>query len=136
MIGIDAVDIERLRGLLERVPAAEQRLFSEAERNYCNSHSDPALHFAGTLATKEAVIKARSLGPLVSWCRRIEVKRNGTGAPVVTVHGSDDEVHASISHDKGLAVAVAVAAESRRKPIPTRAGMRPNAQLMSYLARS
>ena len=135
MIGIDAVDIERLRDLLEHKPEAEQRLFTDTERTYCRAHSDPALHFAGTLAAKEAVIKAASLGPLVSWSRRIEIDRGPGGVPMVKVVGiPDPEMVVSISHDGGLAVAVAMVQEK----VPRRWGVsssevRPNERLLSYL---
>jgi len=144
MIGIDAVDIERLRALLERRPDAEARLFTDSERSYCHGHADPALRFAGTLAAKEAVIKAASLGPLVSWCRRIEIDRGPNGAPMVKVAGiGDREMNVSISHDGGLAVAVAVARapavaaagqphfRNRATEVP---GLTPNVQLLRYLA--
>lgn len=136
MIGIDAVDIERLRALIEREPRAETHLFTEGERAYCNGYPDPILHLAGTLATKEAVIKAASLGPLVSWCRRIEVQRGRSGAPRVYVDGGEDrEINVSISHDKGLAVAVAVMKEpAPSAPSSMEHGLRPNQRLLRYLA--
>lgn len=110
MIGIDAVDIERLRRTFDRAPQVERRLFTDAERGYCRARSDPLRHFAGTLAAKEAVIKASGLGTLVAWGRRIEVRRDAEGAPRVTIRGgSDAPIHVSISHDGSLAVAIAVA---------------------------
>src|SRR5688500_15746048 len=135
MIGIDAVDIERLRRLLSRSPRAESRLFTEAERSYCKGHSDPVLHLAGTLATKEAVIKAASLGPLVSWSRRIEVQRGNFGAPAVKIDGDDaPKIEVSISHDGGLAVAIAVVRDRGSDLQVKRSGPRPNLRLMRYLA--
>lgn len=133
MIGIDAVHIERLRGLLDRVPAAEARLFTEGERTYCATHADPVLHLAGTLATKEAVIKAAVLGPLVSWCRRIEVVRHDSGAPTVNIDGRPREhLNVSISHDGGIAVAVAM---MERRPTVLRrpTDLKPNPHLVRYL---
>lgn len=133
MIGIDAVPIERLRSLLERQPAAESRLFTPVERAYCRAHPDPVLHLAGTLATKEAVIKAASLGPLVSWCRRIEVHRDGSGAPTVSIDGMPHRgVHVSISHDGGIAVAVAVTAPANGRASAA-GGLKPNPNLVRYL---
>lgn len=136
MIGIDAVDIERFRDLLQREPRVETRLFTEEERTYCHGYADPVMHLAGTLATKEAVIKAASLGPLVSWCRRIEVERGRSGAPRVKVDGREDrEINVSISHDRGLAVAIAVVKEEvAATDSSTRSGLRPNQRLMRYLA--
>lgn len=141
MIGIDAVDIERLRDVMARTKGAEQRLFTPGEQSYCRSRVDPVLHFAGTLAVKEAVIKAASLGPLVAWGRRIEVRRNGSGAPRVRIAGLDHgRIDISISHDGPLAVAVAVAHRSRTEeptePVTSvaRIGtLQPNEQLVRFM---
>ena len=146
MIGIDAVDIERLRDVMARTEGAEQRLFTPGEQSYCRSRVDPVLHFAGTLAVKEAVIKAASLGPLVAWGRRIEVRRNGSGAPRVRIAGLDHgRIDISISHDGPVAVAVAMAHPSSPR-VPQRlskrlshplagasTGLKPNRQLLGYL---
>ncbi|MDQ3660282.1 MAG: 4'-phosphopantetheinyl transferase superfamily protein [Actinomycetota bacterium] len=107
MLGVDVVSIERVRLLLESSPGLEKRLFTEPERAYCNSQRDPVQSFAGTLAAKEAVIKALRLGPLVAWARRIEITRDSLGAPSARIGGRSVEV--SISHDAGVAVAAALA---------------------------
>jgi phosphopantetheinyl transferase (holo-ACP synthase) len=64
-------------------------------------------HLAGTLAAKEAVIKSLRLGPLVAWSRRIEIHRE-QGVPYAVVDGQT--VPISISHDGGVAAAIAVVA--------------------------
>ena len=106
MVGIDVVDIERLRGLLARAPGLEQRLFTEEERAYCGARADPVVSLAGTLAAKEAVVKALALSSLAAWARRIEIVRAPSGAPQARVAGR--EVDVSISHDGPVAVAVAL----------------------------
>jgi holo-[acyl-carrier protein] synthase len=110
MLGVDVVDIERLRAVLRRTPMVEQRLFTSAERAYFTSKPDPVVHMAGTLAAKEAVMKALSLGGLQAWARRIEVTRETDGAPSVRVEGREagPPISVSISHDAGVAVAVAL----------------------------
>jgi holo-[acyl-carrier protein] synthase len=108
MIGVDLVDIERFRRVLERSPGLENRVFSGRERSYCRSKRDPVRHFAGTLAAKEAVIKAARLGALGAWARRIEITRDASGAPVVSLDGQIAPIWASISHDGGMAVAAAM----------------------------
>ncbi len=110
VIGIDVVDIERLRTALARTPALRRRLFTPGELSYCEARPDPVVHLAGTLAAKEAVIKALRLGPLAAWARRIEVTRAPSGAPSARVDGLGS-CAVSISHDAGVAVAVAVAFE-------------------------
>jgi holo-[acyl-carrier protein] synthase len=108
MIGVDLIDVVRLRAALERSPGLEKRLFSTSERGYCRARPDPARHFAGTLAAKEAVIKAARLGPLVAWARRIEINHDESGAPRASVDGDAAPVSVSISHDGGLAIAAAM----------------------------
>jgi holo-[acyl-carrier protein] synthase len=107
MIGIDVVAVGRFRRLLERLPSFPCRFFTAAERHYCLSTADPQLRFAATFAAKEAVMKAQGLTPAPAWARRIEIVRSGGGAPVAHVGGR--AIPVSISHDAGLAIAVAVA---------------------------
>jgi holo-[acyl-carrier protein] synthase len=108
VIGIDVVDVARLAEALERTPSLEARLFTEAERDYCKSKKDPVTRFAGTMAAKEAVIKALRLGPLNAWARRIEISREAGGEPYGRVEGRSGRVPISISHDGGVAVACAL----------------------------
>jgi holo-[acyl-carrier protein] synthase len=111
VIGVDVVGLARFSEALERSPALEERLFTKRERVYCRSKTQPVLHLAGTLAAKEAVIKALGLGPLVAWGPRIEVLRDESGAPRALIGGASPapSVDISISHDAGVAVAVALA---------------------------
>jgi holo-[acyl-carrier protein] synthase len=108
MIGIDLVSISRLRTVLERSPGLEARVFSGVERGYCQSMADPVRHLAGTLAAKEAVIKAARLGRLVVWARRIEIIRDTDGVPAASIDGRAAPMAMSISHDADMAVAVAM----------------------------
>jgi holo-[acyl-carrier protein] synthase len=109
MIGIDVVHVARLRTALDRSPRLEEKLFAKQERLYCRRQTDPVVHFAGTLAAKEAVIKALRLGRLVAWSARIEIERDEDGVPVAVVPSRDVRVPVSISHDGPVAVAVALA---------------------------
>lgn len=114
IVGIDVTHIERMRSLITRYPAAEERFFTPRERAHCRSHADPALHFAGTFAAKEAVIKTLQLGRAVAWANRVEILREPSGAPNAVIgHGSERrEVAISISHDGDVAIAVAIATPS------------------------
>lgn len=96
---------------MHRSPGIQGRLFSASEIDYCRGARDPAESFAGTVAAKEAVIKALRLGTLAGWASRIEIERDEDNVPNATVHldSGPRSVEVSIAHDKGVAVAVALA---------------------------
>ncbi len=123
-LGLDLVRIERLEAVLEkRGERFLERVFTPAERRYCEGCARPATHFAGRFAVKEAVMKALGTGWTrgVRW-RDIEVRRAPGGAPELVLHGRTaeiararaiDRIHVTITHDAGLAAAVAVAESGR-----------------------
>jgi hypothetical protein len=73
---------------------------------------------AGILAAKEAVMKAKGLGFLPAWARRIEISWEKGGAPVARVEGGDI-ISVTISHDGRVAVAAALVPDI---PVPTGSG--------------
>jgi holo-[acyl-carrier protein] synthase len=103
-LGIDVVDLERFRAVLERSPGFAERFFTDAERAHCGGS---ATSLAGTFAAKEAVMKAAGLTPAPAWARRIAIERGPDGSPAANVGGRTLAV--SISHDGPVAVAVALA---------------------------
>jgi holo-[acyl-carrier protein] synthase len=87
-LGLDATEIPRVAATIERYGARFlRRIFTDGEIAYCTRRREPAIHFAGRFAAKEAAMKAlgtgRSLGVL--W-RDVEVVRGG-GPPRLTFHG-------------------------------------------------
>lgn len=119
-IGSDLAQIERLQAAHERRGAALlKRLFTPAEQAYCDARKARFTHYAGRFAVKEAVMKVLGTG----WARGvrwidIEVTRAPGSAPQLVLHGRAAEiaaelgiakVHITITHDAGLAMAVAVA---------------------------
>jgi len=118
-IGTDVVDVERVRSALDRFgPRFVEKAFTEAEAGYCGAKADPAVHFAGRFAAKEAVLKALGTGwgAGVGW-RDVEVVA-GQGPPAVRLSGRafelarsmgvEEPVLLSISHVKTTAVAFAL----------------------------
>ena len=88
-IGIDLIEIERVRRALERYPGFRERCFTEAERAYCDSRANPAQSYAGRFAGKEAVGKALGFGVRFTW-KEIEIV--GRPKPGVRLHGRTREV--------------------------------------------
>jgi holo-[acyl-carrier protein] synthase len=87
-VGLDATDIPRIAATLARYgDRFTRRVFTEEEIAYCARRRDPAVHFAGRFAAKEAAMKALGTGHSrgVLW-RDIEVVRRG-GPPQLQLHG-------------------------------------------------
>ena len=69
-IGIDVVEVERVESsIAEFGERFVSRVFTEAERAYCESQKRPAIHYAARFAAKEAVAKAlgTGIGKELSW---------------------------------------------------------------------
>ena len=87
-LGLDATEIERIAKTIERYgDRFRHRIFSEGEVTYCMRRREPAIHFAGRFAAKEAAMKALGTGHShgVLW-RDVEVVRQG-GPPRIVFHG-------------------------------------------------
>jgi holo-[acyl-carrier protein] synthase len=99
-VGIDLVDLERIRVLLaKKGEQAMVRFFSEKEREYLATREDPTGHAAARIAAKEAVYKAMQALPGargVGW-REIEVSRDAEGRPAVRLTG----LAARVSNQRG-----------------------------------
>jgi holo-[acyl-carrier protein] synthase len=115
-IGIDLIDIDRIATVLGRHPERfVRRVLTDGERRYCRGKVS---RIAGRWAAKEAVSKVLGLGVRgVGW-REIEVLPNYAGQPQVHLHRRAarraetlrlSDVTVSISHERHVAVAVAVA---------------------------
>ena len=120
-LGLDLTQIERLaEAEARRGERFLARLFTPGERRYCEQRAARRhVHYAGRFAVKEAVMKALGTG----WTRGvrwldIEVVRRPGEAPAVVLHGRSAEIahelgiariHVTITHDAGIAAAVAVA---------------------------
>ena len=89
-VGIDLVDLERVRVLLaNKGDRAMTRFFSGLEREYLATRPDPTGHAAARIAAKEAVYKAmQSLqgARAIGW-KEIEVSRDAEGKPAIALHG-------------------------------------------------
>ena len=61
-VGVDLIEIGRVRRSLERYAGFKDRCFTPAEQAYCDSRKNPAESYAGRFAGKEAVGKALGFG--------------------------------------------------------------------------
>ena len=118
-IGIDIIEVARVREVLERTPRFRERVFTAAERAYCdNRGAVAAQHYAARFAAKEATLKALHTGWRggISW-QDVEIASRESGAPYLILHGPVLELfnsagatatHLSLSHTTEHALAQVV----------------------------
>jgi holo-[acyl-carrier protein] synthase len=119
-IGIDVVEVDRIASAIDRHGAPFLvKLFTPAERDYCDSHKKPALHYAARFAAKEAVSKAlgTGIGEHAGWLE-LEITRDAAGAPKLVLQGAAaefakqkgiTEIQISLTHAREYAAANAIA---------------------------
>lgn len=118
-IGIDLVEVPRIRDLLEKHGQRfKERTFTAGEIAYCDACADPAMHYAARFAAKEAVAKALGTGLWaegVVWTD-IEIMREANGKPGIVLHGTAKQHAAnatclvSLTHTRDLAMAQVILA--------------------------
>jgi holo-[acyl-carrier protein] synthase len=79
-VGLDLIEIARVRRALERYPSFRERVFTDAERAYCDARPNPAESYAGRFAAKEAVATSRSSDGRSRRCGSLAVWRHGRSA--------------------------------------------------------
>jgi hydroxyethylthiazole kinase-like uncharacterized protein yjeF len=111
VVGVDVTVVARIAALLERQPRFAERIFTPGERRIS---AGKAQRWAGRWAAKEAVRKlCSSQGAPMPAYRDIEVVRGRGGPPRVHVRGEPTPIALSLTHDGGLAIAVAVSERPR-----------------------
>ena len=118
-IGIDIIEVARIREVLRRTPRFRERVFTPAERAYCDSRGAVAAqHYAARFAAKEAALKALQTGWRggIGW-QDVEIASRESGAPYLILHGPVLELfnssrataaHLSMSHTSEHAIAQVV----------------------------
>ena len=127
-LGVDIVEIARMKAILERSPRFREKVFSDEERAYCDGKSLPEIHYATRFAAKEAVLKALGTGFSQGiGVRDVEVGRNAKGRPYAILHGRAREVaqelgikelplSLSYTHTEAVACAMAITEEAQVPP--------------------
>jgi len=102
MIGIDIVDISRIKVIIDKHGARFlDRVFTETEIGYARGKRRMEEALAGRFAAKEAFMKAN--GTWLPW-KEIEIQRED-GRPFISFRGKRYN-GLSISHERAFAVAV------------------------------
>lgn len=126
-LGVDIVEIERMEAILERSPGFTKRVFTESEREYCESHHRPAVRYATHFAAKEAVLKAlgTGFGEGIGFTD-VEVAHDAKGKPLALLNGRAKqiaeergvlEIPLSLSRSSSTAVANAIAVTEATRPV-------------------
>lgn len=109
-IGIDLVEVDRIRSLFTRYSSFLGRVYTPKEVEYCLSKRNKFEHLAARFAIKEAVVKA--LGTGMRWTD-IELLNDPSGRPYLQLYGRAREMaeekgigawDVSISHTKDHAI--------------------------------
>jgi holo-[acyl-carrier protein] synthase len=118
-IGLDLIEIARIERALARYPGFVERVFTEAERAYCDSRPNPPQHYAARFAGKEAVGKALGFGVARAFAWR-DVEIAGRPKPSVRLTGrvatwaggpDSGRIDLSLTHSRELAAAVCVVSD-------------------------
>lgn len=117
-IGVDLVEIDRIKNAIERHPRFVDRVYTPKEQRYCLAKTRPHHHFAVRFAAKEAVMKALGTGfKGLSW-QEVEIGRDSSGRPFASLSGNGQriadkqgvqQILISLSFSRGNAVASAIA---------------------------
>lgn len=119
-IGIDVVEVARIASAIERHGEPFlTKIFTPAERGYCDSRKHAAMHYAARFAAKEAVSKALGTGiGANAGLHDMEVVHDANGAPKIRLSGAAQafagqrgitEIQISLSHARDYAAANAIA---------------------------
>lgn len=118
-IGIDLVSVERIKNTLARYKTRFlNRIYAPEEIHYCSKQREPAIHYAGRFAAKEAFAKALGTG-FSAFVRPKEIciKSQNNGHPHLSVRGETQKIlaqlgvthiHLSLSHLDTYACAVVI----------------------------
>ncbi len=108
-IGIDFIEVERVRKLAEKSPRFLEKVFTPVEIAYCSKKRNKYQNYAARFAAKEAFIKA--CGKKVLW-KDIELLNMPSGKPRLELKSGQkwpfDRVHVSVSHLAEHALAVVI----------------------------
>lgn len=116
-IGIDIIEIKRIKDAIESNPRFLNKMFTDSEIKYFELKDFNPESIAGNFAAKEAISKSIGTGIRNFNFKDIEVLRDELGKPIVKTYNNLQqicidysvlEIKVSISHCKEYAVANAI----------------------------
>ena len=113
-IGTDIVAVSRIENIIQQYSDRfKKHTFTDNEKSYCDLKQNPAIHYAGRFAAKEAIKKALYSSGIINSINftDIEILSSNSGVPEVQLshHGLNNiQVKISISHIEEYAIAFAL----------------------------
>ena len=111
-IGTDIVKVSRIKTLIDQKKEKFlHKIFTKEEISYCNSYSDPEVHFSGKYAAKEAIKKALISNHLTDKIslKDIEILNKNNKVPYVIIKDMMElNYNVSVSHEEEYAIAFVV----------------------------
>jgi len=108
-IGIDLIEVERIKKLAEKSPRFVQRIFTPHEIDYCEGKANKHQHLAARFAAKEAFFKA--LGRRIKWTD-VGVTNLPSGQPQLDIKEKERypfaRTHLSVTHLAAYAMAFVI----------------------------
>jgi holo-[acyl-carrier protein] synthase len=115
-VGIDVIEVERIRRQLARSDRFKTRIFTPHEIAYCDGKKNRAQNYAARFAAKEAFFKALGTG----WSgglafNQVEVVNDARGKPEIRVYGRAKQlieengvihIQVSLTHLKDIASSI------------------------------
>jgi len=113
-IGIDIIEVKRIKNSIEKNPRFLQRIFTPQEITYCQGKKNKYQHLAARFASKEAFFKA--LGKRIKWTD-VELGNLPSGKPQLKIKARERfsfrRVNVSVSHLVDYAAAVVILEEKK-----------------------
>jgi holo-[acyl-carrier protein] synthase len=107
-IGIDIVNINRIKVIIQRRKNFLERFFSVRENEYFSKKNKFAQTVAGHFAAKEAFVKAFHIGFSEISLKEIEILHVNHGAPIIFYKNKEIKCSLSITHDGNFAIAAVI----------------------------
>ncbi|HHV17034.1 MAG TPA: holo-ACP synthase [Gelria sp.] len=118
LIGIDIIEIERVKKAVERTPRFLERVFTSREVSYCMNKANPYPSLAVRFAAKEALRKLHPAFIKGVRFHDLEVLSGEDGRPQIHLHGKArqhcrvqgiGEISISLAHSREQAIATVIA---------------------------
>lgn len=117
-IGIDMIEVERIKKIAVNNPRFLKRIFTPKEIDYSLKKINKHQHLAARFAAKEAFFKA--IGKRINWTE-VELSNLPSGKPQLKIKSREQfsfkQAHVSISHLASYALAMVVLEGNEQRSI-------------------